>query len=494
MRISEIIKVCFVSLIVSLIGGSSIGYAQITKNSREDFSAIDAYVNSQMSKYRIPGLALAIIHGDQIVYMRGYGIANQAGDPVTQQTSFIIGSTGKSITATAMMLLVDEGKVDLDAPVQKYLPWFRLSDEAASKQVTVRMLLNHASGIPGDAGAASKAYSDESLDALEEQVRSFSTVKLSHTPGTSYEYANANYQIAGMVIQAVSGQSFQDFIRERIYTPLDMRNSFTSKDEARQHGMATGYRYWFGYPLPADNLPYSYKQFPAGWYICSVEDLAHYLILHMNNGRYGDKTLVSADGMAELHRPVLNDYAMGWVVVNGIISHNGGVPNYGSGLYFDSNTDYGVVALFNADQGEFYSPVHVIAPSVLEMLDGRQPFLPTPDTWHNIMIPALAITLILQVVWFLLSAWAIRRWGNNRRNQPKYLVTKLIWLIVPLIFELGLAYYIISSFRAQGGTVLTAIITQPNIVSMALISFALAIGWGLTRTILSMRLLVSTRV
>jgi CubicO group peptidase (beta-lactamase class C family) len=112
-----------------------------------DLAAIDRYVEAHRQATRLPGLALCIVHGDQVVHLRGFGHADPSGRPVTPQTPFLLASTTKSFTALAVMQLVEAGKVDLDAPVQRYLPWFRLADPAASARITVRHLLNHTSGL-----------------------------------------------------------------------------------------------------------------------------------------------------------------------------------------------------------------------------------------------------------------------------------------------------------------------------------------------------------
>src|SRR5215216_8142369 len=118
----------------------------------QDFDAIDAYVHEQMQEMRIPGAALGIVKGDKIVHLEGFGDADDSGREVTPQTPFKIGSTSKSFTALAIMQLVEEDKVKLDAPVQSYIPWFRVADEEASSRITVRHLLNQTSGIPTAAG------------------------------------------------------------------------------------------------------------------------------------------------------------------------------------------------------------------------------------------------------------------------------------------------------------------------------------------------------
>src|SRR5215218_10317168 len=117
-----------------------------------EFAAIERFVQKEMAAQRIPGLALGIVKDDRISYIRGFGKADDSGRPVTPQTPFIIGSLSKSFTALAIMQLVEAGKVELDAPVQHYLPWFRVADEEASGKITVRHLLNQTSGLSTKTG------------------------------------------------------------------------------------------------------------------------------------------------------------------------------------------------------------------------------------------------------------------------------------------------------------------------------------------------------
>ena len=109
---------------------------------------------------------------------------------------------------------------------------------------------------------------------------------LDRAVGTSFEYSNANYVVLGMVIQAVSGQSYEAYVQEHIFKPLEMHNSFTSQVEAQQHGLSSGYQRWFGFPVASGDLPYPRGMVPGGYLISSAEDLGHYLIAQMNQGRY----------------------------------------------------------------------------------------------------------------------------------------------------------------------------------------------------------------
>src|SRR5690606_23471813 len=143
-----------------------------------DQDRIDAYIQSRMQTANIPGLALGVVYGDEVVYLKGYGIAAPDGRLVTPQTPFILGSTSKSFTALAVMQLVEAGRIDLDVPVTTYLPWLRTSDAAASVQITVRHLLNQNSGLPTYAGRLGFADNDQSDMALENGIRDLAGVQV----------------------------------------------------------------------------------------------------------------------------------------------------------------------------------------------------------------------------------------------------------------------------------------------------------------------------
>jgi CubicO group peptidase (beta-lactamase class C family) len=170
-----------------------------------DEDAVDAYIRASMHTSDIPGLALGVDHGDHIAYLKGYGIAGPDGRPVTAQTPFVLGSTSKSFTALAVMQLVEAGKIDLDAPVTKYLPWFRTLNAAGSAQISVRHLLHHTSGLQTYEGRQGLWDSDQSSVALEKGIRELSSAQLRQPAGQRYEYANENYNTLGLIVQTVSG-------------------------------------------------------------------------------------------------------------------------------------------------------------------------------------------------------------------------------------------------------------------------------------------------
>src|SRR3712207_2833814 len=217
--------------------------------STPDVARIDAFVREQVQRHGIPGLALAVVDGDQIVHLGGYGKADQSGRAVTPQTPFVLASASKSLTALAVMQLVEAGKVELDAPVQRYLPWFRVADPVASQQITVRHLLHHTSGLPKSAGIDAATVATTSDSALEALVRELSTVELAAPVGTTWQYSNAGYATLGLLVQTVTGQSYEGYVEQLIFAPLQMRASFTAEAPAGEAGLASGHRYWFGRPV-----------------------------------------------------------------------------------------------------------------------------------------------------------------------------------------------------------------------------------------------------
>ena len=199
-----------------------------------DFAAIDAYVTEQMNNLGIPGMALGIVQDGQIVHLQGFGVADSSGRAVTPQTPFYLGSVTKSFTTLAVMQLVEAGKIDLDTPVQKYLPWFELADKEASAKITVRNLLNQTTGISTKDG--NRFWTSQ--QGLEETVRGLNKIQLTQPVGTTYQYSNLNYSIAGLIVEKVSGQSYADYVTQHIFEPLDMRHSYASHTPALADGLS----------------------------------------------------------------------------------------------------------------------------------------------------------------------------------------------------------------------------------------------------------------
>jgi CubicO group peptidase (beta-lactamase class C family) len=412
------------------------------------FDAIDARVQNQMQERHMPGAALGIVEGDEIVHLQGFGDADDSGRDATPQTPFKIGSTSKSFTALAIMQLVEDGKIDLDAPVRSYIPWFRVADPDASKRITVRHLLTQTSGIPTAAGETYLYKGDTSKDALEKVVRGARDVELTHSPGRVWQYSNLNYTTLGLIVQMVSGVSYEQYVEEHILTPLGMKNSFTFLPEAQRHGLATGHQFWFGRPFPGGGLHYNRANTPTGLITSNARDMSRYLIAQLNGGRYEDARVLSSKGIAELHRGAANmgqphkSYAMGWIddEMDGvpIVWHNGDTGDFQASMILVPKSKWGVVVLWNGSNDLRQGSLDTIAKGVVAQLLGVES-PPPPGLLENPAMVAVSVILavgVLQVLGIVRSVVLVRRWRAERTWRPHGVVRVGLHVVLPLVLNL----------------------------------------------------------
>lgn len=466
-----------------------------------DQAALDAYIETQMRELKIPGLALAIVRGDQIEYARGYGVADDAGRPVTPQTPFLAASLSKSFTALAVMQLVEAGKIKLDVRVQSYLPWFQTADQGVSAKITVRHLLHHTSGFSELEGALRNLDRNPAGDALETSVRALSNTRLNAAPGERYEYSNTNYDILGLLIQTVTGIPYETYIEDHIFAPLQMRNSYTSLEKARAGSVSTGYVSFFGLTTNYDRfMPYSRTVVPSAGLFSSAEDMAHYLLVHINEGRHPQgATLISPAGAAELHAPGVNInenilYAMGWVIfpfpqlsdANGAseavpiaLSHGGEGANFRSLMVMVPDLRLGVVVLMNKiDQRRVEVHNNIVWNTVL-LAAGLEPTMVagSPDFLTRYG-QAVGIGLIA-----LLAAgfiWSARRLFRRPVNFTRS--TTLAFMVL-LLLDVAIAGYLFFVEMPASETTLPLTLTyhlEVGVMVIAILVFTL--GWGFIRT------------
>jgi CubicO group peptidase (beta-lactamase class C family) len=467
-------------------------------SSSVSYDAIDGYIEGQMRRLNIPGVSLAIVEGDRIVHLRGFGRARPGGEPPAPQTPFFIGSLTKSFTALAVMQLVEAGKVELDAPVQRYLPWFRVADPQASARMTVRHLLNQTSSLPMLPGMINLANFDSRPDAIERQARALSTLVLTRPVGSKWEYSNLNYNLLGLIVEAASGESFADYVQKHIFTPLDMSHTYTSPAMAKQNGLAVGHRYWFAHPFAVRNLPIPHGSLPSGWLISSAEDMAHYLIAHLNGGRYGDAHILSGAGIDELHRGVAEygmvgisggKYGMGWFVdqigQTKIISHGGNVPDFSAYMALLPEQKKGIVLLINADHYGLPPILVEVGMGLAALLAGQQ-----PDPIQLGFIPwamrALLLISLLQIVGVAATLRRLRRWRRDPAVRPSRGRMWGLHILASLIPNLLVALTLLPMLGKMRGYLM---LFNPDVSWVAMICGSFAMIWSFLRTGLVLRAL-----
>lgn len=383
------------------------------------FTAVDRYAERQMTAGQVPGFTLALVHGREIVHTRALGVADPNGRRVTPQTAFILGSLTKSFTALAIMQLVEQGRVALDAPVQRYLPWFTVRDHRASAQITVRELLNHTSGIPKSAGL--QIVRGEQARTQSQQAALMSGVRLADAPGTRFEYSNANYWLLGLVIEAVSETAYAAYVQQHIFAPLRMTNSFTSETEAQRHDFARGYRIWFGRPR-AEELPFYRRELAVGYLISSSDDMARYLIAQLNGGTVGAQSVLSAESVRQMQTPPPGmPYGMGWLTDNvdgvPVLWHTGAVANYHGDMLLIPSLGWGVVWLANTNNFALEDELSEGMKGVAAILLGYDPPAPPRPSFRTKYVLIL-LACLSWVAWRVGQVIELRRWRRTPNDRP----------------------------------------------------------------------------
>jgi CubicO group peptidase (beta-lactamase class C family) len=213
---------------------------------------ITAFMDEAVDRYRIPDASLAVLRDGEIIYRNNWGTMSN-GAPVTSDTPFLIGSVSKPLTAAAVMTLAQDGRLNLDDPIDTYIPNFEYHSISDSP-ITVRHLLEQTSGIGEAAGLSVTDRATRGEDAIAQAVSRLSGVALRHAPGEGYEYSSANYLLLGAIVEAVSNQPFARYMESRFFTPLGMNDAAADYAGAVGKGLVPGYHSWFGWPVKSEGF------------------------------------------------------------------------------------------------------------------------------------------------------------------------------------------------------------------------------------------------
>ena len=344
---------CAIAAGVALLLGSLVlAPPAIAVDPTLDVTRIDAHIRATMEAWAAPGIAVGIARDGEVIHLVAFGRAGANDRPMASDTPIVVGSVGKSITALAVRQLVESGKLDLGAPVDQYLPWFELrASPSVTRQITIEDLLEHTSGISTADGQDQRWYAPGLTP--EEVVRAMTSIAPDRPAGT-YEYSNLNYVVLGVIVEAVSGQTYGDYLRDHIFEPLGMLDSTTDpRGAAADEGIAEGHRYLFGVATPFAE-PFPSGMVPAGYQISTAEDMSHFVAALSNGGIYGGvdvltPSLPRADG-----RELLTDWQTTSLSDAGLASNQ-------SGSTLVTNADIltmpgrrlGVVVLLNANPIQF---------------------------------------------------------------------------------------------------------------------------------------------
>ncbi len=335
-----------------------------------DVKAVDRIVTSTMKAWQLPGVSIAIVRNDRVVFLKGYGTKELGGtEPVTGDTLFQIASTSKAFTSTALALLAAEKKLSFDDPVRKHVDYFHLADLCADSQVTIRDIVSHRTGL-----SRHDELWDNSPFTREDVVRRIGHVELTKPFRSAYQYQNIMFIAAGEVVGQASGMSWDAFMKTRIFDPLAMTRTVISDADWNASDHATGHQYDWKTGRISPQRPIDTTTIGAGGAIkSSAADMANWLRFQLGNGAFNLVQLTDASLIEETRTPNtvirmegltreantetnVMSYAMGWTVqdyrgellvshggaLNGFRTHVDLLPKRGSGFVIMTNVGRGL--------------------------------------------------------------------------------------------------------------------------------------------------------
>jgi CubicO group peptidase (beta-lactamase class C family) len=337
-------------------------------SARKELEGYDQLVQGMIDAWKVPGLAVAIVKNGQVVYEKGFGFRDTEKKlPVTPDTLFAIGSSSKAFTTFVMGTLVDEGKLDWDKPVTTFLPGFRLHDRVATEQLTPRDMVTHRSGLPRH----DLSWYNATELSRKELVERLPYMEATYPLRSRWQYNNFMFLTAGYLVEQVTGKSWEDNVRERIFQPLEMTNSnFSVHDSQKAADFALPYR------EDDDKLgliPFREitNMGPAGSINSSIRDMSKWVQVHLSGGKAsggkaGDRQLIGPATLIDIHSPhmVLTEtperpelsqtsYGLAWFIDtyrgHQRVSHGGNIDGFSALVTLLPNDDLGMVILTNKD-------------------------------------------------------------------------------------------------------------------------------------------------
>ncbi|WP_440105820.1 serine hydrolase domain-containing protein [Streptosporangium sp. H16] len=384
-----------------------------------DPAAVDRFVNAYRKSTGLPGVAVAVTRGNEVVHVAGYG-RTSSGDPVTADTPMATASLSKSFTSLAVMQLAEKGVVRLDEPVRVRLPEFVMADPRAAR-ITVRQLLDQTSGM------ADQAFPERSLPqprSLREAVARLRGARLAADPGTRWSYHNTNFQVAARLVEVASGVPFAGYLGKHVFGPLGMRNSTTIDTERDLPASARGHLHLLGATLALPEPPGFGNG--SGGVISSARDMAQWMIMQNGEGAGpGGVRVVSAASVAEMRTPskIKNSYALGWAIGttgNGspVVEHGGDLLTATAQQRLLPRSGYGIVVMANT--GTTYGDSDAVADALVAMAEGQEP--KAPPSIPPYLIIDLAVAAVAAVTLLLAGRGLARsrRWAARRAGHPAW--------------------------------------------------------------------------
>lgn len=322
---------------------------------------LDQWIENGRKDWKIPGMAVGIVHNGEVIYAKGFGEKKLGhAEKIDENTIFSIASVSKNITAAALGILVDQGKIHWDDKIIQHIPWFQMKDPWITQEITIRDALTHRVGLGRILGNRLQFMTDSPRDSVLYQVR---YMDLEASFRSDYVYNNVMYSLAGQVIEHVDGRTWNEFLQQELFQPLGMNSTTTSiLDIKETDNQAYPHQEIDGKVVPIQRRNWD-NAGPAGGVNSSVQDLNKWMIMQLQTpGNYNGKTLISDEQMTEIQKPQTlrshnhslsphNSYGFGWSITDykghRVITHGGATDGFNTAMYLLPELNLGIVVVAN---------------------------------------------------------------------------------------------------------------------------------------------------
>ncbi|KAA1191552.1 serine hydrolase domain-containing protein [Paenibacillus sp. B2(2019)] len=423
------------SILILFSGFATQSYASLSDTQS---AAIQALLDDARRISGVPGMSISILADDEVFYFSSGYADRESGLSASENTLYELASVRKAFTGMGILLLEEQGLLSMTDTVQKYLPWFTLKYQGKPvdmQGLTLNNFLHHTSGLT-NVRHSQNIPQGNTPDLLQKTVEMLVDAELAFPPGEQYSYGTVNYDVLGLVIEIVSGQSYEDFMREQVFQPLGLHQTYVYKEDAQATGqLAQGYRSSFFMTTPYNAPDYSGNK-PAGYIISCTKDMARWMGIQM--GIVQDipeifHTVIEKSHQGDMSVPAVNEmyYAAGWTVNANqtIIEHPGGNPNFGTEVIILPNERTAVCLLTNGANIN-----RSIVLKVKDILDGNltQSYEISGTQLLDIILSSTTIILCLLAVLFFILGLRRRKTNERQPITKKRIIVTAILLIATI--------------------------------------------------------------
>lgn len=365
-------------------------------------SKLTVYLEKYLKQERIPGASISIVSKGETVYEYNWGVTGEDQQPVTSQTPFTLGSISKSFTGLAIAKLISEGKLSLNDYISDFLPDLQL--DGAERQITIRHLLTHTSGISSYDGLKVADLGIREQIKLKNIVQRLNDISLTHDPGAVHQYSAANYLILGAIIEEITAQKYADYTQKHIFEPLHMTHTAADENTAIRSGYRTGYQSWFGFPVKS-KIPYDNSGAPYSTITSSAADMTQFILLL--SGRHNNVLEASIlnsfiERLYERKADAYYGYGLRHTKLDSgqeIVWHSGSTPDAHGEFFYIPKENWGAVILTNKNHILEESSLPLLKQGIIDIMHGNEP--------KNIPSYLPAFQLILSLILAGLLLWTI---------------------------------------------------------------------------------------